>query len=125
MSTHPNAKMLDDGNPYINRIISQYTHDYSLGEDLTYREFSNRYHDLAMALENEFDQYDPASPEDKESFYDEHHVWVSEKDGLFQIYSNHDGDAGFFDLANAHFLGNLSELIDPRNPHVKFFYTGG
>jgi hypothetical protein len=124
MSTHPNAKMLEDGNPYVNRIISQYTPGYSLGEDLTYREFSSRYPDITKILEDEFDQYDPASSEDKESFYDEHRVWVSEKDGLFEIYSR-DGGAGFFDLANAHFLGYLGELIDPKNSHVKFFYTAG
>ena len=125
MSTHPNAKMLDHDNPYVNRLISQYSYDFSLGEDLTYREFRERYQNLAEMLENEFDQYDPASPEDKESFYDEHRVWVSEIDGLFQIHSPQGGDAGFFDLANAHFLGNLAELIDPKNSHIKFFYTGG
>lgn len=121
--THSNAKMLEHGNPYVLRIISQYTYDYSLGEDLTYREFLVRYGALAKKIAEEFDQYDPASPEEKESFYNEHRVWVSEKDGLFQIYSDHDGDAGFFDLENAHYLGYLGELINPSIPNDKFFYT--
>ena len=104
------------------RIVVGYTPSHDSGESLTYREFSVKYPNITKQLVEEFVQYDPASPEEKENFYNEHRVWVSEQGGLFQIYSR-DGDAGIFDLDDAEFLGYLNVLIDPVYQHTRFYYA--